>query len=137
MSSPSNLSMKIVRVTDQNRNELVAMIRGMYEAEGCGVCENPGAEIFWFSPVSRCAHSVCYETIKNIESDLIAKIDTIFEDNRDRNMAHVRAIRAVQKELGGVSIKTFLETNGPDKLKSIFDSSGLKAALDPALRCNF
>jgi len=44
-------------------------------------------------------------------------------------MAHVRAIRALRKELGGVSIKTFLETNGAEKLKSIFDSSRIKAAL--------
>jgi len=132
MSNPNSLSVGVVRVTDQNKKELKAMVRGMYEAEGCGVCEKPGAEVFWFSPVSRCAHSVCYGTIKNIEAYLITRINTIFEGTGARNMAHVRAIGAVRKELGGVSIKTFLETNGAEKLKSIFDSSGLKAALTSA-----
>lgn len=129
MSSPSSLSVGVVRVTDQNRKELMGMVGGMYEAERCGVCEKTGAEVFWFSPVSRCAHSVCYGTIKNIEADLIAKINTIFKDTGHRNVAHARAIRAVREELGGVSIKTFLETNGAEQLKSIFDSSGLKAIL--------
>ncbi len=130
MSSP--LSEGVVKVTNENRDSLVAAIRGMFEAEGCGICEKSGAEVFWRSSVSRCAHSVCYGTIKNIEANLVAKINTIFEDNDDRNMAHVRAVRAVRKELGGVSIKTYLETNGAEKLKSIFDSTGLKAALTPA-----
>lgn len=135
MSSPSGLlRVEIVRVTDQNRNDLKAAIRGIYEAEGCGICEKTGAEVFWFSPFSRGAHSVCYGTIKNIEADLIAKINAIFEDTGNRNMAHVRAIGAVKKELGGVSIKTFLEVNGAEKLKSIFDSSGLKAALTPSAK---
>lgn len=133
MSSSSNLSMAVVRVTDQNRDELMEMVRGM-AAERCGVCEKPGVEVFWFSPVSRCAHSVCYGIINKIEADLITKINTIFKDHGDRNMAHVRAIRAVRKELGGASIKTFLETNGAEKLKYIFDSSGLRAALAPASR---
>ena len=125
MSSP--LSVGVVKVTDQNRDALRDMISRIYEAEGCGVCEKSGADVFWFNPVSRCAHSVCFEEIKAIEADLIATIDSVFQKS-DRNMAHVAAIRAVRKELGGVSIKTFLDTNGAAKLKSIFDSVGVAAA---------
>jgi len=125
MSSP--LSVGLVKVTDQNRDALRDMISRIYEAEGCGVCEKSGADVFWFNPVSRCAHSVCFEEIKAIEADLIATIDSVFQKS-DRNMAHVAAIRAVRKELGGVSIKTFLDTNGAAKLKSIFDSVGVAAA---------
>jgi len=126
MSSP--LSVGLVKVTDQNRDALRDMISRMYAAEGCGVCEKPGADFFWFNPVSRCAHSVCFEEIKAIEADLIATIDSVFQEKRDRNMAHIAAISAVRKQLGGVSIKTFLDTNGAAKLKSIFDSVGVAAA---------
>ncbi len=105
------------------------MIQGKYDSEGCGICEEPGAEVFWFSHVSRGAHSVCYRTINNIEADLVAKINNIFQDTGDRNIAHARAIRAVSKELGGVSIKEFLNINGAEKLKSLFNFFGLKAAL--------
>jgi hypothetical protein len=128
-----------VRVTDylcritneKNRERLVAEIQRKYEVEGCGICEKPGAQVFWFSPTSLCAHSVCYGKIEHIEADLISKIHDFFETARDRNLAHVRAIRAVRKELGGVSMKTFLETHGAEKLKAIFDSSGAAAALTP------
>lgn len=123
----SSVSVDVVKVTDENRDALRAMIRGMYEAEGCGVCEKSGADVCWFSPISRCAHSVCYGEIKTIEADLITTINSVFEDNSDRNMAHVAATRAVRKELGGVSIKTFLDANGASRLKSIFDSVGVDA----------
>lgn len=111
--------------------EVPSKVREMYEAEGCGVCEQSGAEVFWFSPNSRCAHAVCYVTIEKIEADLIAKINALFVDSFTRNLAHIRAIKAVKKELGGVTIKKYLETNGPLKLKAIFDSAGLAAALTP------
>ena len=101
----------------------------MYETEGCGICEKQGAEVFWFSRFSRCAHTVCFKDIENIEADLIAKIETIFDDTSDRNMAHIRAVEAVKKVLGPVSIKTFLETEGATKLKLKFNSVGQIAAL--------
>lgn len=123
----SSPSVGVVKVTDVNRDSLRSRVMGMYEAEGCGVCEKSGADVFWFNPVSRCAHSVCYGEIKTIEADLIATIDSVFKDTGARIMAHVAAIRAVRKELGGVSIKTFLETNGAERLKSIFDSVGVAA----------
>ncbi len=113
---------EITKAIDQNRNRLLASIVGIYKAEECGICENIGAEIFWFSTTSTGAHSVCREKIRNIEAELIAKIKTLFDDNYDRNMAHVRAIKSIKEKLNGASIKTFLEIEGADKLKSIFDS---------------
>jgi hypothetical protein len=111
------------------REELIAKIRAKYDAEGCGICEKKGADILWFSPFSRGAHSVCFGTIKNVEADLMNKIDIVFKENIDRNMAHIRAVRAVQQELGNISLKKYLETQGVDQLKSLFDSVGLVAAL--------
>lgn len=94
----------------------------------CGGCEKPDADILWYTTYSNAAHSVCYEEIKDVEADLNATIDAVYKDNFDKNMAHVAAVRAVKQELGGVSIKTFLETNGADKLKAIFNSTGIAAA---------
>lgn len=96
--------------------------------EKCGICEKPGGEVFWATSLSHCAHSVCYAEIKDIEVDLMITIVTLFRNIWERNMAHVAAISAVRNELGGVSIKTFLDTKGAAKLKSIFDSAGLAAA---------
>lgn len=125
----------VVKVTDQNSDALEAKARRVYEAERCGICEKGGAaERFWFTQASRCAHTVCYGKIEHIEVDLITKINAVFKGEGDRVWAHVRAIRAVKKELGGVSIKTYLETEGADKLKSIFDSVGIAAALNPTAK---
>lgn len=123
MSNPLKIG-----VTDETRGALIARIMGKLQAEGCGVCEKSGGDVFWFSLGSHCAHSVCYSEIKAIEADLIATIGSIFKENGDRNMAHLAAIRAVKKELGSVSIKKFLEKNGAERLKSIFDSVGIAAA---------
>lgn len=127
-----SVSLNVIKVTDKNRNELVAKILERYRAEGCGICEKEGAEVWWFSHFSRCAHSVCFGTIKNIEADLMNKIGLVFKNNSDRHMAHIRAVQAVKKEIGNVSLKTYVETQGANKLKSLFDSVGRMAAFAPS-----
>lgn len=100
-----------------------------YNDGRCGICEELGAEVIWFSPFSRHAHSVCYRKIIKIEADLMANIESIFENTIDRNNAHIRAVGAVLKALNGITIKTYLERNGSKMLKLIFDLFGLDAAL--------
>jgi homoserine trans-succinylase len=134
MTSPTKLNVGIVKLIALERQEMINTVLEMHKAQGCGVCEKSGAEVFWFSHISHFAHTVCYQTIKDVEADLNAKINSLYKDNQDRNNAHVKAIRAVKKELGTVSIKTYLETNGAKNLKLIFDSVGLNAAITPTAK---
>ncbi|MCB1111712.1 MAG: hypothetical protein KDK72_03520 [Chlamydiia bacterium] len=41
--------------------------------ENCGVCGKPGVEVYWYSSMSRGAHTVCYGKIEEIQRDLIKK----------------------------------------------------------------
>ncbi len=54
--------------------EIKELISAIYQVEGCGICGKPGGEIFWFSPTSRGAHTVCYEKIRPAEENLRNKI---------------------------------------------------------------
>lgn len=123
------MSAMIAGITDANRGAFTLVQDVMNHFSGCGICEEIGAERGWSSSFSWGAHSVCYKNITPIEADLVAKINDAFQSNADRNLAHARAIKAVKEELGDFSIKAFLETNGAERLKSIFDTSGVKAAL--------
>lgn len=51
------------------RDELIDAILAQYKAEGCGICKKPGADVFWFSPYSRCAHQSCYDIIDPAENE--------------------------------------------------------------------
>jgi hypothetical protein len=120
-----------VKVTDQNKAELVSMMTNMYNSEGCGICQKPGGEVFWFSPYSRCAHAKCFELIKTSESDLIKIIDGLFkntEDYGEKNSAHIKAIKAVRAACNSETIMSYLEKNGVDALTRLFNTVGAEAA---------
>lgn len=105
-----------------------------FQVEGCGICEQFGAEVFWLSNFSNGAHALCYRKISKIEAGLVSYIESIFEDTRERNLAHIKAVGAIRKVLNGVSIETYLETQGSKKLKLTFDSVGRTAIHLPAAR---
>lgn len=115
-----------------NRSVAKRLTSGLYQVEGCGICEKfgdkAGGNVWWFSPFSRTAHAVCVEKIKPIEARVVALIDQAAKEKEDRAYAHMAAIGAVKKELGHVTIETYLDTHGAAKLKSIFDRAGEGAA---------
>ena len=118
-----------VPVTDDNKEALVSMITNMYNSEGCGVCEKEGAEVFWFSPYSRCAHARCFKIIEPATSTLYLTIDDLFNGAKhgEHNDAHIKAIKAVRSACGSDTIMSYLEKNGLDALKNLFNTVGVKA----------
>jgi hypothetical protein len=102
-----------------------------YEAEGCGICEKFGAEVFWPSSRSHYAHADCYREIRKIEADLVAKIDELFANSIDKIQAHICATEAVRKALNGFSLQAYLNKYGAKKLKLTFDSFGVIAIQMP------
>jgi hypothetical protein len=130
-SKPS--SMKLIKITENNKNGLVEMMMGMYNQEGCGICRQPGAEVFWFSPYSRCAHKNCFDLVANAEKDLMSHIQKNVKKKDgygEQNNAHIKAVAAVQQKIkqeGESSIKGYLEKYGETSLKTIFDTDGLNA----------
>ncbi len=124
----------VIPVTENNKADLMNMVKGLYEAEGCGICKKPGADGFWFSPYSRCAHTVCFNLVKKAEHDLEELIIKMFagDDNWDKNCAHIAAIKAVEKamqEVGVLSIKDYLEKYGEEKLTHLFNTEGKEAVI--------
>ena len=134
-SVESGVTVALINVTDDNREALVNFVKSTYDSEGCGICKQSGAEIFWFSPHSRCAHKACFELIKTAEGNLCADIDTIFKsekDHSDQNFAHCAAIEAVEEAInksGESSIKTYFEKHGEANLKKLFDTAGFEGVL--------
>lgn len=53
------------------KDTLAAGVSNIYALEGCGICEKDGAEVFWFSPHSRCAHAKCIKMIEALKATLI------------------------------------------------------------------
>ena len=134
-ASESKINVGIIKVTDDNRQQLIKMAMSVYESEGCGICKKPGADVFWFNPHSRCAHKVCFDLIKNAEKDLYTNLSFFFKEKDDHgkgNMAHVAAVEGVEKEIrkeGIATIKEYIDKHGETRLKALFDGVGLQAVI--------
>jgi len=102
----------------------------MKEPEDCGICEQKGATIFWFSPYSRGAHRECFRAIQKAEESLAFTVDQLFKDtvNGERINAHIEAIRAVRKACGSETILSFFEKNGEEALSGLFNTVGIAGA---------
>jgi len=98
-------------------------------SQNCGVCEKEGGEVFWPNHKSRVAHRICFLRIDPIQAKLIKEILDLFDSfpNLEKDRAHARAVTAVR-----VACKTtlleFLEKNGTEALKKIFNTIGIRAA---------
>lgn len=96
----------------------------------CGICEQPGATATWFNHLSHSAHPECIKKIREIEGILLRRINHYFpENNVYRSMAHGAAIKTIKKEIGNVSILTFLETEGLEKLEKLCRSQLIRDTL--------
>lgn len=91
----------------------------------CGICEQPGAEVVWYSPNGRGAHKTCYDSIDKCASQLYACIDQLF-DKRNQNDAQVVAIEAI-KNVCKISLKDYLTTVGEDGLKELINAVAIPA----------
>lgn len=134
-SVESGVTVALINITDDNREALANFVKSMYDSEGCGICKQSGAEVFWMSPHSRCVHKECFDLIKKSEDNLFVKMDELFkeESNYEKlNMAHVAAIEAVEKVIakrGESTIKAYIEKNGEAALKNLFDTAGFEGVL--------
>lgn len=115
--------------TQPTRNHCHFPISDPYQTKKCGICEKEGGEVFWPNHASRFAHRICFLRISPIQAELIKEILELFDSapNLEKNRAHARAVKAVR-----IACKTtlleFLEKNGSESLKKIFNTIGLRAA---------
>ena len=97
---------------------------GTDASELCGICGEAGkTNVFWFSDVSRCAHSICYKQIESIEAPLTTHLASHYPDIGARNLAHAAAIRHIRTNLQGLSIKAFMDADKEGKIKAIFEEA--------------
>lgn len=91
----------------------------------CGICEKEGGKkVAWESPSSFWAHSKCVKQIAEPEKTMKMVIDKLIRPygNYHANMAHSCAIKKIKEQLGEKTILCYLNENGSDKLKEIFDN---------------
>lgn len=109
------------------RECLKHFIRELHDTEGCGICKLPGADVFWFSRHSRCAHESCLKMFKPLVSDYYTALEARFpvkDGFYDRNMEHIRFAGI----LDGItaphasSIKDYIERFGPSTIRVIADA---------------
>ena len=63
----------------------------------CILCEQPGADGYWFNPVGRWAHEECRSKFKPIESELIQEIkDKIPSSTKARALVHSVAMEYIR-----------------------------------------
>lgn len=121
-----------VRISNSQIDEMSNLMY-LTANQKCGICEdnkNPVRESapFYFTLDSEIAHSACFEKVKAAEMDLMKKIATAYLEDRERNMAHARAVRAVRKTENSTIIKIF-ESKGAGELQRLFNSVGEAAAI--------
>jgi len=68
-------------------------IMNMYNAEGCGICKKPGADVFFFTTHSRCAHKKCYDKIATALQPIIDATKDM--DNGETNMTMIDVMKEV------------------------------------------
>lgn len=119
----------VVKLNNENRDTFAKLILAQYSSEGCGICKKTGADVFWFSRYSRCAHQTCFNLIKDIENNTDFKNNEDFKklnkvmDNGDLNTIHIEIIELVQKSCGNLTILEYLVQNGTEQLTKILKSA--------------
>lgn len=130
-----------VRISNSQIDEMSNLMRALTANQICGICEdNKNAtgenSPFYFTLDSEVAHIACFEKVKAAELDLMKKIATAYLEDRERNMAHARAVRAVRKAENSTIIK-IIESKGAGELQRLFNSVGEAAAIPKKRRKNF
>jgi hypothetical protein len=94
----------------------------------CGICQKPGAEVFWQDFESDGAHQQCYDLIRNCEIEIDQQIVQAFYDKRQyRAKAFMRVTNALKTALGKTSFKEFVDDNGCQALTDLYNTVGKEA----------
>ena len=94
---------------------------------GCGICKKFGAEMFWFSPHSRCVHKDCYNLIALAEKDSIERLKEVKKEYPylgSMNSIHEQVVGLVEEYLRGsgeYTMRAYCERYGILNLKRLFD----------------
>lgn len=86
-----------------------------------GVCKQRGADVFWSSPYSRCAHQSCFDLISPALTHVYSRLEKMAKSKY--STAHIAIVRLVQAKVGDVTIKSYCEKNGSDALKKLFNEA--------------
>ncbi len=119
-----------MKIPEHESEALSSGMPGLYNYAGCGICEKNGAQVYWFSPFSRCAHAKCVKMIEPAETLLSQTINRLFKESETyeiQNEAHYRAIEAIKAHCGSDSLMEYLEKNGLAALTHLFDNDGVRA----------
>jgi hypothetical protein len=98
--------------------------------EDCGLCDKSGAIVTFFTPKSRRAHQECINQIKPCCEKTTEIARSYFKSEEGFlhfNLCHVAVFEAVQKAIGSVTFKAYIDENGQEKLKELFENTGLAA----------
>jgi len=116
---------------DCRLREIDRIFMGTCEDEGCGICERPGAEMFWLSPHSRCAHRACFVVTRPALQQAYDLIDAIPEDPIEkfgpRNDARIAMARQVRAACGDRTILQASEQFGEEDFNEIVGCASICA----------
>lgn len=99
--------------------------KSLYTNELCALCGNKAPEVRWPAPPCPYAHRTCLEKIQDIDNELYALIRVQARNSVQAHLAHYKAIKAIKKELGDISIFDYVNQQGKEKLREIFQSKVL------------
>ncbi|HLB93697.1 MAG TPA: hypothetical protein VJJ81_00445, partial [Candidatus Babeliales bacterium] len=106
------------------RECLKHFIRKLYDTEGCGICKLPGADVFWFSRHSRCAHESCVNMFKPLVSDYYTALEARFpasDQTGGFNRTHIGFAERLNTvtSVYAPSIKAFIASHGPELVRVV------------------
>lgn len=83
-------------MVNQSESEIVNFTKDLYQLEGCGICHQEGADLFFFTNFSRCAHQTCYNLFEPFLSE---KLDQLYNKTTKYNYweYHIRLIELIEK----------------------------------------
>lgn len=118
------------------REEIKKTVDSIYEQDGCGICHRRGAEVFWYSSYSKCAHRNCYNYIAPATKRFCDAVDTLAKSRPEepelKSLLNVAGNDAVQQEInrnGMISIKEYADKNGLHKLQQLYEGKAILAVM--------
>lgn len=99
--------------------------KSLYANELCGICGKMSPEVRWPAPPCPYAHRACLEKIQDIDNELYDLIRVQSRNSLQAHLTHYKAIKAIKKELGDVSIFDYVNQEGKEKLRELFRSKVL------------
>src|SRR3990167_124559 len=109
---------------------IMEFVHNIYVVEGCGICKKRGADVFWWSPYSRCAHRDCFRMLEGLGRSFYAAADRKFgrRNYQGQNLAHIEVAREIERHISdrAESIKEFIGKYGIEEIEKIYESETKK-----------